>query len=112
MLVVLPSDLHTGIVLAERLRYAQETGIRDRERLRDLKQVGEQRQQPCGTLSIGVANVTDTPDLARAVERVDKALYAAKRSRNLVVFLDPAKNDRQGTPFSTYEEYRLRSARS
>jgi diguanylate cyclase (GGDEF)-like protein len=111
MLVVVPSDLHTGIVLAERLRYAQEMGIRDREGLRDLKRVGEAHQQPCGTLSIGVADVTDAPDLAKAVDRVDKALYVAKRTRNLVVFMDPAKSDRQGQPFSTYEEYRLRSAR-
>jgi diguanylate cyclase (GGDEF)-like protein len=111
MLVVVPSDLHTGIVLAERLRYAVETGIRDREGLRDVKKVGETHQQPCGTLSIGVADVTHVPDLAKAVDRVDKALYTAKRTRNVVVFADPAKNDRKGPPFSTYEEYRLRSAR-
>ena len=111
MIVIVPSDLHTGIVLAERLRYAQETRIRDREGLHDLKKVGEAHQAPCGTLSIGVADVTDTPNLAKAVERVDKSLYVAKRTRNLVVFVDPAKSDRQGTPFSTYEEYRLRSTR-
>jgi diguanylate cyclase (GGDEF)-like protein len=111
MLVAVPSDLHTAIVLAERLRYAMETSIRDREGLRDLKKLGEAHQQPCGTLSIGVADVTDVPDLAKAVDRVDKALYAAKRTRNLVVFADPARTRRQGPPFSTYEEYRLRSAR-
>jgi diguanylate cyclase (GGDEF)-like protein len=109
ILVVVPSNLHTGIILAERLRYAQESNIRNREAMEDVKSIGETRAQPCGTLSIGVADVTGIPDLAKAVERADKALYAAKRTRNAVVFVDPDKEKLEGEPYSTYTEYRRKA---
>jgi diguanylate cyclase (GGDEF)-like protein len=112
MLVLLPSDLHTGIILSERLRYAQESRIKEWETLQDVRKVGEEGGQPCATLSIGVADVTGIPELAKAVERADRALYAAKRSRNAVVFFDLAKEKRGGEPFSTYAEYRTRARAS
>ena len=68
--------------------------------------IGETRSEPCGTLSIGVADVTAIAELEKAVERVDKALYAAKRTRNLVVFVDPKKEKSGGSPYSSYPEYR------
>jgi diguanylate cyclase len=108
-LVFVPSDLHTGIILAERLRYAQESSIRGRDAMQDVRTIGESQAQPCGTLSIGVADVTGILELAKAVERADKALYAAKRTRNVVVFLDPVKDLRNGEPYSTYMEYRQRT---
>jgi diguanylate cyclase (GGDEF)-like protein len=112
ILVVAPSDLHTGIVLAERLRYAQESRVQGSDSLQDVRKIGDSRAQPCGTLSVGVADVTAQADMAKAVERVDKALYEAKRSRNLVVFVDPGKEKRGGELYSTYAEYRRRAARS
>jgi diguanylate cyclase (GGDEF)-like protein len=108
MLVVVPSDLHTGIVLAERLRYAQEQQLTARESTADLRRVAAAGGEPCCTLSIGVADVTSILDLTKAVDRVDKALYAAKRTRNSVVFVDPGKEKRGGEAFTTYAEYRQR----
>ena len=106
ILVVVPSDLHTGIILAERLRFAQESRVTGSEALQQVAKIGETRSQPCGTLSIGVADVTAIAELEKAVERVDKALYAAKRTRNLVVFVDPKKEKSGGSPYSSYPEYR------
>jgi diguanylate cyclase (GGDEF)-like protein len=111
LLVVIPSDLHTGIILAERLRYAQEQEVSGRESMADVHALATTNGEPCGTLSIGVADVTAVTDLARAVEKSDKALYFAKRSRNIVAFLDPSKDQSIGDPFTTYSEYRERAGR-
>jgi diguanylate cyclase (GGDEF)-like protein len=105
ILVVVPADLHTGVILAERLRDAQEQLLASREALAPVQEIGRARGQPCGTLSIGVADVSGTADLAAAVELADKALYAAKRTRNAVVLIDPEKSKRTGEPFTTYAEY-------
>jgi diguanylate cyclase (GGDEF)-like protein len=102
MLVVVPSDVHMGILLAERLRFAQETRVLSREGMQDVRAAGQDGGQPCGTLSIGVADISAVADLTRAVERADRALYAAKKSRNQVVL---AEGDR----FTTYAEYRART---
>jgi diguanylate cyclase (GGDEF)-like protein len=109
LLIVVPSDLHTGIVLAERLRFAQESRVTGSETLQQVAKIGQARSEPCGTLSIGVADVTAIAALEKAVERVDKALYAAKRTRNLVVFVDPGKEKSGGTPYSSYPEYRKKA---
>jgi len=104
ILVAVPAPLHTGVLLAERLRHAQEQGLGARSELAKIRRIGDERGQPCGTLSIGVAEVTGVSDLGKAVERADRALYAAKQRRNLVVFLDAARGD----SFSSYDEYRRR----
>jgi PleD family two-component response regulator len=102
MLVLIPSDVHTGILLAERLRFAQESRVLSREGMHDVRAAGQDGGQPCGTLSIGVADIGGISDLSKAVEKADRALYAAKKSRNLVVL---AEADR----FTTYAEYRART---
>ncbi len=112
LLVLVPSDLHTGIILAERLRHAQEQGVRGRESMRDVQELAGASGDPCGTLSVGVADVTDSSDLARAVEKSDKAMYFAKRSRNTVAFLDPTRDEALEEPFTTYSEYRERAGRA
>ncbi|MGA2639291.1 MAG: GGDEF domain-containing protein [Spirochaetia bacterium] len=104
MLIVVPSDMHTGIILAERLRFSQETKVLAREGMQDVRKVGKDGGQPCSTLSIGVADIGGIPDLQKAVEKADRALYAAKRSRNLVVFID------KGGAFISYADYRRRAA--
>lgn len=109
MLIVVPAELHTGIILAERLRYAQDQGIRSREGLRDVLDLEKTRGEPCGTLSIGVADMTSLADIGKAVERTDRALYAAKKTRNCVMFVDPAKEAVTTEPYSTYDEYRQRT---
>ncbi len=105
ILILMPSDLHTGIILAERLRFGQENRVLARDAMSDVRRVAGSGGGPCGTLSIGVADVSAVAELTKAVEKGDRALYAAKRQRNLVVFIDPAR-ERQGLDaFTTYSEY-------
>jgi diguanylate cyclase (GGDEF)-like protein len=104
ILVAVPASLHTGVLLAERLRHAQEQQLASREVMAKVLSIGADRGQPCGTFSVGVAEVTSVTDLGKAVERADRALYAAKQRRNLVVFLDASRGD----AFTTYDEYRRR----
>lgn len=103
-LVAVPGPLHTGVLLAERLRHLQEQQLASREALAKVRSIGADRGEPCGTLSVGVAEVTSVSDLGKAVERADRALYAAKQSRNLVVLVDASRGD----AFATYDEYRRR----
>ena len=109
ILIVAPSDLHTAIILAERLRFAQEARVLSREAMQDVRRIGADRQQPCGTLSIGVAALGAVVDPAKAVDRVDRALYAAKKTRNMVVVIE---GDRAGggETLTTYPAYRARTA--
>jgi len=102
MLVVAPSDAHTALLLAERLRFAQEARVLSREGMQDVRKAGMDRGEPCGTLSIGVSDITNVTDLPRAVEKADKALYAAKKTRNQVVL---AEGDR----LMSYSDYRART---
>jgi diguanylate cyclase (GGDEF)-like protein len=105
ILIVVPSDMHTGIILAERLRFAQETRVLSREGMQDVRKVGKDGGQPCSTLSIGVADIGGIIDMQKAVEKADRALYAAKRTRNSVVFVD-----KSGDAFISYSDYRRRAA--
>ncbi|HTZ52850.1 MAG TPA: GGDEF domain-containing protein [Spirochaetia bacterium] len=102
ILVVAPSDAHTALLLAERLRFAQEARVLSRDGMQDVRKAGLDHGEPCGTLSIGVCDITSVTDLARAVEKADKGLYAAKKMRNVVVL---AEADR----LTTYSEYRART---
>jgi len=80
--------------------------------MRDVHQLESLHNEPCGTLSIGVADVTGVADLAKAVEKSDRALYFAKRTRNTVAFLDSSKDQSSDGPFTTYSEYRQRVGRA
>ena len=112
LLVVVPSDLHTGIILAERLRHAQEQRIRGGEAQRDIAALGESGGQPCGTFSIGVADVTGIKDFAQAVDASDKVLYFSKKSRNTVAFIEASRDSGRAPLFATYAEYRQRTGRA
>jgi diguanylate cyclase (GGDEF)-like protein len=107
ILVAVCSDLHTGIILAERLRFLQQQNVQVHGSFIGVKLISEQRKEPCGTLSIGVADAAGTPDLGEGVRRADKALYEAKRARNQVVLRDPEKKGEE--PFTTYADYRRAS---
>jgi diguanylate cyclase (GGDEF)-like protein len=108
ILVVASSDLHTGIILAERLRYAQENRVLTRDAMKDVRAVSVKGGEPCGTLSIGVGDVTSVTDLMKAVGLVDKALYAAKKGRNAVVVTE-RKGAAGADTLTTYAEYRKRT---
>jgi diguanylate cyclase (GGDEF)-like protein len=105
ILIVVPSDMHTGIILAERLRFAQETRVLAREGMQDVRKVGKDGGQPCATLSIGIADISAVTDMQKAVEKADKAMYAAKRTRNAVVFME-----KDGEALTSYADYRRRAA--
>ena len=109
ILVVVPSDLHTGVILAERLRHAQERAIRERESSKDVHDLEMSHGEPCGTFSIGVADVSGIEDITLAVDKSDRALYFTKRTRNEVAFIDPSREKTDLEPFTTYEEYRERA---
>ncbi|HTP57981.1 MAG TPA: GGDEF domain-containing protein, partial [Spirochaetia bacterium] len=111
LLVIVPSDLHTGIILAERLRHAQAQDVSGHEAMADVHRLETGKGGPCGTLSIGIADVTGVSDLSRAVEKSDRALYFAKRSRNTVAFLDPSKDQSLGEPYTTNSQYREKAGR-
>lgn len=111
LVVVIPSDLHTGIILAERLRFTQEQEVRNRDAMDDVRNLEVLHGEPCGTLSVGVADVSAVGNMAGAVEKSDGALYFAKRTRNTVAFLDPSGDQSATDPFSTYAEYRQRMER-
>jgi len=97
--------MHTGIILAERLRFAQETKVLKREGMQDVRKIGQDASQPCATLSIGVADIGTITDLTKAVEKADRALYAAKRTRNSVVFIEKG-----GDAFISYADYRRKAS--
>jgi diguanylate cyclase (GGDEF)-like protein len=105
ILIVVPSDMHTGIVLAERLRFAQEKRVLAREGMQDVRKVGQDGGQPCGTLSVGVGDMGAITDMQKAVEKVDRALYAAKRTRNAVVLIEKSSG-----AMTTYADYRRKAA--
>jgi diguanylate cyclase (GGDEF)-like protein len=105
ILIAVPSDMHTGIILAERLRFAQETRVLAREGMQDVRTIGKEASQPCATLSVGVADIGTIADLQKAVEKVDRALYAAKRTRNSVVFVDKGSG-----ALTSYVDYRRRAS--
>ncbi|HEY9595812.1 MAG TPA: GGDEF domain-containing protein [Spirochaetia bacterium] len=111
LLVVATADLHTAIVLAERLRFAQESRVLANIGMLDVRRIAKENGQACGTLSIGVAEVGPVQDIAKAVEKADRALYAAKRTRNTVVLLSGGL---KGEPeiLRTYAEYRDDPGRS
>ena len=104
MLIVVPSDMHTGVILAERLRFAQQAKVLAREGMQDVRDVGKGRSEPCATLSIGVADIGTVSDIQKAVEKADKALYAAKRTRNTVMFVDKG-----GQGLVSYADYRRKA---
>lgn len=109
LLVFVPQDLHAGILLAERLRHAQEQALETGAPYAQVRGIGKERGEPCGSFSVGVAAYGDSKNLQEALERADRALYAAKRQRNQVCFFDPKKKASE-YPFSTYGEYQERTS--
>ncbi len=109
ILIVAPSDLHTAVILAERLRFAQESRVLARDAMSDVRAIGQKNKEPCGTLSIGVAELGSIVDPAKAVEKADRALYAAKKSRNVVVLVEGDPAGPAPARSMTYAEYRVRT---
>ena len=103
VLVVVQAPLHTALVLAERLRHAQQTKVEGNETYAPLREISERREGPCGTFSIGVAECGAAGSVDVGVELADKALYEAKQQRNAVVLV---RGDASGTlKFTSYADY-------
>ena len=111
MLLLTPSPLHAAAALAERIRNAQQSHVTERELYEPIAKIGTEREESCGTFSMGVVERRPDEALEQAVDRADKALYAAKETRNRVSIGNvPAKGTTQvNEPFADYVS-RVRSA--
>ncbi len=109
ILVLTPSPLHAAAALAERLRSAQETHLHERELYEPIAAIATERQESCGSFSIGVVVRGSTESLDSCIERADKALYAAKESRNRVTIATrTAEGQTRSEAFEAYVK-RVRS---
>ncbi len=106
--VLIPDNLHAGIMLAERIRFAQEQNIRTRDSLAAVRVVEREKGEPCGTLSSGIAQRRRGESLESLLQRADKALYEAKRERNRVVFCERESAGKER--YTGYADYALRMA--
>ncbi|TVQ25586.1 MAG: GGDEF domain-containing protein [Spirochaetaceae bacterium] len=84
LLVVSPTPLAASVALAERLRDTQERQVASEELYAPVAGISSRNGEPCGTFSIGVAERADGESLEQCLERADRALYQAKRTRNAV----------------------------
>ncbi len=105
ILIFVADALHSGIVLGERLRYNQEELVQKRPEFDAVRAVHERQTEPCGTLSVGVAPSRSCASLDEVVSRADRTLYAAKETRNRVVYYDLSKEKADAPPMTSYEEY-------
>jgi diguanylate cyclase (GGDEF)-like protein len=97
-------DLHNAIMMAERIRHNQEEAVKKNPAYVPVKKIIREKREPCGTFSVGVADSEGCDKLEKLVERADKMLYRAKKSRNVVVFFDRKKKNKEW-PASSYKEY-------
>ncbi|MFW5683536.1 MAG: diguanylate cyclase [Spirochaetota bacterium] len=109
LMIVSPMPLHNAIVLAERLRHAQEQHVAERDLYAPVVTISEQRGEPCATFSVGVVERGADESLESCVERADKALYQSKQTRNAVTIGHggPGKAPR----FERFGEYSARVRR-
>lgn len=105
ILIFVADALHSGIVLGERLRYNQEELVQKRVEFEAVRAIREKQTEPCGTLSVGIAPSRGCGSLDEVVSRADRTLYAAKETRNRVVYYDLSKEKGEELPMTSYEEY-------
>jgi diguanylate cyclase (GGDEF)-like protein len=93
ILLVVAAALPAAVALAERLRSAQERSSSMDDAFDGVRGIGAAHGQPCGTLSVGVAEASGAFDAATLAERAGRALSAARQRRNAVVFVDQAHGE-------------------
>lgn len=81
--VLLEEDYPGALDLARRIGKAQEKEVLSNNFFSDILALWRSGEEPCATLSIGVAPILEDIDTARS--QADKALYAAKKKRNTVM---------------------------
>lgn len=110
VLVVTPSPLHAAVALGERLRFAQAEHVHQRDLYAPVRGIRQEKGEPCGTFSVGVAERRKGETLEGCLERADKALYESKRTRDAVSvsLAEPVG----GRMLERYSEYAGRVKRS
>ncbi len=106
LLVIMPVPLNSAVALGERLRFAQADHVEHRDLYRPIGAIGRERAEPCGTFSVGVAQRGADESLDQCLERADKALYEAKKTRNAVCVSH--RNPADGSGLERYEDYAMR----
>ena len=84
LLVVSPTPLAAAVAVAERLRDTQDRQVASEELYAPVAGIASRNGEPCGTFSIGIAERAAGESLEQCLERADRALYEAKRTRNSV----------------------------
>ncbi len=102
LLILIGDDLNAAVVIGERLRHQQHERVESAGEYEPVRRIARENGEPCGTFSVGIAAVEDCSELESAVERVDAVLYAAKRSRNLVMVA--AEKGAEPLPYEQYRE--------
>ncbi|TVR05565.1 MAG: GGDEF domain-containing protein [Spirochaetaceae bacterium] len=90
IVLMVQAPLHNAVLLAERLRYAQQERVATADHWTAIREIADDRGEPCGTFSIGVVQADGSDSVEAAMAMADRALYAAKQTRNAVVLTDPA----------------------
>lgn len=85
MLLLIQAPLHNATLLAERLRHAQQERVATLEHWASIRELADDRGEPCTTVSVGVARADCCATADEALQRADRALYKAKEQRNCVV---------------------------
>ena len=103
MLVLTPAPLHAAVALGERVRFAQAEHFHQRDLYAPIRAIRQERGEPCGTFSVGVAERRKGEELEQCLERADKALYESKRTRDAVsVSLAEPVEGREVERYSAY----------
>lgn len=88
LLLLIQAPLHNGVLLAERLRHAHQERVATLENWAPIRELADERGEPCATLSIGVVRADRHDTMEAAIEHADRALYKAKEQRNCLVLVD------------------------
>lgn len=80
--IIIRGDLKSAVNQAERLRKILDKDVRTLQLYEGIRKIMKDNGEFCGTLSAGVAPVTGEINQAR--EKADRALYEAKKKRNVV----------------------------
>ncbi len=111
LLLLVQAPLHNAVLLAERLRHAQQERVATLDNWAAIRELADDRGEPCATLSIGVVRADRLDSVDTAINRADRALYKAKEQRNSVVLqaelpdAAAAAPADQEAPLLSYVEY-------
>ncbi len=109
LMIVTPAPLNTAVVLAERLRFQQAEKVAIEQLYAPIHALTQERGEPCGSFSIGVAQAVQGESIEKLMHRADKALYESKQTRNNVTVSHAGGTPK---PFESYVKYAARSRKA